>query len=124
MQWEDSIYSLGQGGALNDFDIYLVNDDGSILFGMNRPNIGADPIEVLPFFVKANTRTNIMIVRAAGNTPNVRVKFIVYRGNLKFNEFSTGTSTLVGQANAAGAMAVAAARYTLTPALWCKPCSN
>ena len=30
MQWEDSIYSLGQGGAHNDFDIYLVNDDGSI----------------------------------------------------------------------------------------------
>ncbi len=116
LQWEDSIYSLGQGGALNDFDIYLANDDGSILFGMNRPNVGADPIEVLPFIVKANTRTNIMIIRAAGNTPNVRIKFIVYRGNLTFNEFSTGTSTLVGQANAQGAMAVAAARYTLTPA--------
>ena len=115
MQWEDSIYSLGQGGAQNDFDIYLVNDEGSILFGMNRPNIGGDPIEVLPFTVKANTRTNIMIVRSAGNTPNVRIKFIVYRGNLKFNEFSTGTSTLVGQANATGAMAVAAARYTRTP---------
>lgn len=121
MQWEDSIYSLGQGGALNDFDIYLANDDGSILFGMNRPNIGADPIEVLPFIVKANTRTNIMIVRAAGNTPNVRVKFIVYRGNLTFNEFSAGTSTLVGQANAQGAMAIAAARYTLTPAFGVNP---
>lgn len=121
MQWEDSIYSLGQGGAQNDFDIYLVNDDGSILFGMNRPNLGADPIEVLPFTVKANTRTNIMIVRAAGSTPNVRVKFIVYRGGLKFNEFATGTSTLVGQANATGAMAVAAARYTRTPAYGVNP---
>ncbi|HYJ64425.1 MAG TPA: MBG domain-containing protein, partial [Parafilimonas sp.] len=124
LQWQDSIYSLGQGGALNDFDIYLTNDDGSILFGMNRPNIGADPIEVLPFIVRANTRTNIMIVRAAGNTPNVRLKFIVYRGDLKFNEFSTGTSTLVGQANAQGAMAVAAARYTLTPAYGVTPAMN
>ena len=38
LQWEDSIYSLGQGGALNDLDIYLTNDDGSILYGINRPN--------------------------------------------------------------------------------------
>ena len=121
MQWEDPVYSLGLGGAGNDFDIYLTNDDGSILFGMNRPNVGADPIEVLPFIVKANTSTNIMIVRAAGTTPNVRVKFIVYRGELKFNEFQTGTSTLVGQANAAGAMAVGAARYTRTPAYGVNP---
>ncbi len=115
LQWEDSIYSLGQGGALNDLDIYLTNDDGSILYGFNRPNIGADPIEILPFIVKANTRINITIVRAAGNTPNLRFKFIVYRGDLKFNEFSSGTSTIVGQANAQGAMAIAATRYTLTP---------
>ena len=116
LQWEDSIYSLGQGGALNDLDIYLTNDDGSILYGFNRPNIGADPIEILPFIVKGNTRINITIVRAAGTTPNLRFKFIVYRGDLKFNEFSSGTSTIVGQANAQGAMAVAAARYTQTPA--------
>jgi hypothetical protein len=120
MQWEDSIYSLGQGGALSDYDIYLTNDDGTIRFGMNRFNIGADPIEVLPFTVKGDTRTNIMIVRASGSG-NVRFKIVVFRGDLKFNEFETGTSTLVGQANAVGAMAIAAARYTKTPAFGASP---
>ncbi|MCW3093283.1 MAG: subtilase family protease [Ferruginibacter sp.] len=115
LQWEDSIYSLGQGGALNDLDIYLADDAGNLLFGMNRFNIGSDPIEVLPFVVTANTRTNIMVVRAFGSK-NVRFKFIVFRGELKFNEYITGTSTLVGQANAEGAMAVGAIRYTNTPA--------
>lgn len=121
LQWEDSIYSLGQGGAKNDFDIYLADDNGNILFGMNRNNLGGDPIEVLSFLVKANTRANIMIVRAAGTTPNVRLKYIVYRGDLTFNEYATGTSTIVGQANASGAMAVAAARYTQTPAYGVNP---
>ncbi len=121
LQWEDSFYSLGQGGAKNDFDIYLTDDSGNILFGMNRNNLGGDPVEVLSFIVKANTRTNIMIVRAAGTSSNVRIKYVVYRGDLTFNEYGTGTSTIVGQANAAGAMAVAAARYTQTPAYGINP---
>jgi subtilisin family serine protease len=104
------------GRALNDLDIYLANDDGSIRFGMNKFNAGGDPIEVLPFFVTADTKTNIIIVKASGPTTNVRFKLIVFRGELKFNEFESGTSTLVGQANAAGAMAVGAARYSNTPA--------
>ena len=121
LQWEDAFYSLGQGGAKNDFDIYLTDGNGNILFGMNRYNLGGDPVEVLSFIVKANTRTNIMIVRAAGTTPNVRLKYIVYRGDLTFNEYATGGSTIVGQANAAGAMAVAAARYTQTPSYGVNP---
>ncbi len=67
-----------------------------------------------------NTTTNIMIVRAGG-TNNVLFKYIVFRGNLTINNFNSGNSTIVGQANAAGAMAVGAARFTKTPAYGVTP---
>jgi hypothetical protein len=52
-----------------------------------------------------------MVVRAAG-TGTINFKYIFFRGDPVFNNFGTsGNSTLVGQANAAGAMAVGAAAY-------------
>ena len=45
------------------------------------------------------------------NTNPARFKLIFFRGDVVFNEYVFGTSTLVGQANATGAIAVAAARY-------------
>ena len=109
LQWQDSIYSLGQTqtGTLNDLDIFLTNNNGSLLFGFNRNNFGGDPLEVLPFTVLQNTTANIMIIRAAGST-NVNLKYIVFRGELVIDEHNSGTSTIVGQANAAGANAVGA----------------
>src|SRR6185295_1740400 len=38
-------------------------------------------------------------------------KYIFFRGDPVFNTFFTGNSTIIGQANAAGAMAVGAASY-------------
>jgi hypothetical protein len=116
LQWEDPIYSLGQTqtGTVNDLDIYLTNDAGATLFGFNRNNLGGDPIEVLPFTVNVESTTNIMIIRAAGSD-NVKFKYIVFRGDkIVFNEHSTGTSTIVGQANARGAMTVGAVLYSNT----------
>ena len=116
LQWEDSIYSLGQlPGALNDLDIFLVDNTGKRLFGFNRVNTGEDPMEILQFIVRSNTTANVLITKAPGNA-NVRFKYIVFRGDLTINEHIAGTSTLVGQANAAGSMAVGAALYLYTPA--------
>ncbi|HET7118358.1 MAG TPA: hypothetical protein VFI29_17815, partial [Hanamia sp.] len=58
LQWQDGIYSSGQpqGGTQNDLDIYLVDNNGNVLFGFNRNNIGGDPIEVLPFTVSKNAQ--------------------------------------------------------------------
>ncbi|HRH34623.1 MAG TPA: hypothetical protein PKY12_06165, partial [Catalimonadaceae bacterium] len=117
LQWEDPIYSLGQStGTQNDLDIYLTNDTGATLFGFNRNNLNGDPIEVLPFTVNALTSTNIMIVRAAGSD-DVHFKYIVFRGDkLTFNEHNTNSSTIVGQANAKGAITVGAVLYSNTEA--------
>lgn len=121
LQWVDDIYSLGgSAGTQHDFDIYLADDAGNILFGMNRNNLGGDPIEVLPFTVTANTTTNILIVKSASSpgapTTNIRLKYVVFRGDLKINEHNVGYSTIVGQGNSPEAITVGATLYTNTPA--------
>ena len=109
MQWVDS------PNAKNDFDIYLANDNGTTLFGFNRNNIGTEPIEILPFIVQGGgANTNILINRASG-TENPIIKYVVFRGEIVINEFNTGNSTIVGQANSAGAITVGAVKYDNTP---------
>jgi len=120
LQWEDDIYSLGNNsGTVNDLDIYLTDNNGVTLFGFNRNNLGGDPIEVLPFTVTANTATNVLIVNSSAGanwTGNLRFKYVVFRGDLKINEYNNGYSTIVGQGNADSAITVGAALYTNTPA--------
>ena len=133
LQWEDNFYSIGEtigGGTKNDLDIYLKSDDGSILYGFNRDNLGGDPFEVMPFEVINATSTNIAIEKASGSTDDpVKFKYIVFRAgdSAKFDaEYlnvpplptsPTENSTIVGHANAKGAMTVGAARYTNTSQL-------
>ncbi len=117
MQWEDDFYSIeqNQSGTQNDLDIYLTYDNGITLFGMNRYNINGDPIEVLSFTVTQNTTTNILVTRASGTGTNVHFKFVFFVGSPVFNEFSQGNSTIVGQANALGAITTGAVLYSNTP---------
>ncbi|MFT6998430.1 MAG: hypothetical protein ACJAQ4_002191 [Cryomorphaceae bacterium] len=114
LQWDDGTPEFDN--TASDFDIYLVNNEGEILFGFNRDNTGGSPFEVLPFTVQAdNTFANFLIVRASGSAPAF-LKYIVYRGDVLINEYATpNASTIVGQANAAGAITVGAVDYLNTP---------
>lgn len=119
LQWLDDIYSLGQtsgGGTKNDLDIYLT-PDGKSLFGFNRNNTNGDPIEILPFTIAGTSpvNTNILITNNTPGSNPARFKYIVFQGDITINEYNTGASTLVGQANALGAIAVGAARYDKAP---------
>ena len=119
LQWLDDIYSLGQtsgGGTKNDLDIYLT-PDGKSLFGFNRNNTNGDPIEILPFTIAGTSpvNTNILITNNTPGSNPSRFKYIVFQGDITINEYNTGSSTLVGQANALGAIAVGAARYDKVP---------
>ncbi|MEO6406030.1 MAG: MBG domain-containing protein [Ferruginibacter sp.] len=115
LQWLDDIYSLGQtatGGTKNDLDIYLTpNTDGTALFGFNRVNTNGDPLEILPFSVTSTVNTNVLITNNTAGSNPARFKYVIFRGDVVFNEYSSGNSTIVGQANALGAIAVGAARY-------------
>ena len=117
LQWVDDIYSLSGSGTTNDLDIYLADDAGNPLVGFNRNNLGGDPIEVLPFTVISNTVANIMIINNSANpSPNLRFKYVVFRGDLKINEYSSESSTIVGHSKSSDAFTVGAARYSKTPA--------
>lgn len=113
LQWDDG---TAGNATSSDFDIYLANNSGGTLFGFNRMNIGGDALEVLPFVVTTDSvLSNIVIIRESG-TGSATLKYVVYRGLLKINEYSGLTaSTITGQANAAGAIAVGAVLYTNTP---------
>ncbi|MFC0775973.1 MBG domain-containing protein [Terrimonas alba] len=121
LQWDDDIYSIGQtqaGGTKNDFDIYLTDLTGNIICGYNRNNEFGDPFEFLAYSVSssvAEVDANILITRANTGTATPRFKYIIFRGDAVIAEYQVGGSTIVAQANAAGAIAVAAINYFKTP---------
>lgn len=61
-----------------------------------------------------------MILKTSGTT-QVNFKYIIFRGEAVINEYNTGNSTIVGQANAMGAIAVGTAHYLNTPAFGVDP---
>lgn len=82
LQWDDNYFTAGETtGSLNDLDFYLADQFGNKLFGFNRNNLEGDPLEIMPFVVKANVNAKIIITRRAGNQ-NVRFKYIIFRGEL------------------------------------------
>ena len=116
LQWVDDNYSISDPtqpkGTKSDLDIFTTpNTNGTQLFGNNRINIGGDAIEIMTFTLTSKTESNFLIVNKTPGTKPARIKLIVFRGGLTFDEYNTGTSTIVGQANAKGAIAIGAARY-------------
>lgn len=113
LQWDDpAISNDGSFGAASDLDIYVTDETGTeLLAGSATSNIGNDPVENLVFFNSENsgqTRFNLLLVTAAGDPPG-RLKYIVYgRFAGRFNEHLTDSSTIVGHANSASTITVAA----------------
>ena len=123
-QWVDNIYSIGEtGGTQYDLDIFLTkNTDGTGLIGFNRDNFLGDPIEFIPITILGNSPTdttakdyNLLIVNNTLTGNPSRIKYIVFKGDLRIMEYNDGNSTIVGQANAAGAISIGAARYNHVP---------
>ncbi|MDJ1492291.1 T9SS type A sorting domain-containing protein [Cytophagaceae bacterium DM2B3-1] len=129
-QWDDSFYSASGVGAESDMDIYLLNAQGTIIAGAASDNIASgNPVEVFSYFNNPlNTTTTetfyLYIVKYAGPDPN-RLKYV----NFGDGAFYLTTpeipgilsSTLVGHANASGAVAVGASAYYNTPAFGVNP---
>ena len=120
-QWVDNIYSLSEtAGTQVDLDIFLTRtEDGAGLIGFNRDNLIGDPIEFVPITIPPgdSVEYNIFIVNnTPGNSINPGMMYVAFRGNPRFMEtYHTGGSTIVGQANANGAIAVGASRFNHQP---------
>jgi hypothetical protein len=116
LQWSDPFFSVSGKGAGTDLNLYLVNDSlNQVLFASDFPNLGEDPFEG---FVVTNdgpgTYYNLLIENAGGPDPEL-IKVIGYNSFTPVEHW-TYSSTVVGHPNAAGAIAVGAARYDQTPA--------
>ncbi len=116
-QWDSPFFSVsGPPGSPNDLDIYLLNSSSTqVLASSTDINTGADAVEVFSYTNNASSSVNVnlMIVKFSGANPGL-IKY-VYFGSMTVNEFDTQSSTIFGHANAAGAEAVGAARYSKTP---------
>ena len=120
LQWDENMYSLGGNtGTVSDLDAYSVDQLGNVI-GFNRYNVGGDPIEVLTLTVTQNSIIDLLIVNssldATATTSNVRFKYVVFRGELKINEYQQGSATIVGHGNTPEIITVGAAFYGNTPA--------
>src|SRR5262245_54782632 len=117
-QWDSPFFTVsGSPGAQNDLDIYVLNSSATeILAGSIFDNLGNDAVEIVEFTNSEATpvTVNLMIVSFFGIPPGL-MKY-VYFGPATLNESDTQSSTIFGHANAVGAEAVGAARYSNTPA--------
>lgn len=124
LQWQDNIYSLAQTqGTVNDMDMYLI-DQGGERIGFNRNNYGGDPFEILSFSIKHPDPTqyieaDLLITKANINSSNPLIKYIIFRGDAIIDEYYSNQSlldksTIVGHANANGAISVGAVLFSNT----------
>jgi hypothetical protein len=117
-QWTDNTYSAGEGGTINDLDIYLTpNTNGTSLIGYNRNNTNGNPIEYIPITITGTDSAdyNIFIVNNTLTSDPARIKYVAFRGGLRIMEYNEGNSTLVGHSNSDGAISIGAARFNHVP---------
>jgi Subtilase family len=128
LQWDSPFFSASDipgPGTQNDLDLYVLDSSATqVLAGTTFNNIGGDAVEI---FGDTNDELvplnlNLMIVNHSGVAPGL-LKFVYFYSGAPpiINEFNTQSGTIYGHANAAGAEAVGAARYSNTPAFGVSP---
>ncbi len=122
MQWDEP---FGGAGPSVDHDVVLLSPDGSLYYDISaNDNIPmGEGWEVLQFensefLYNGETQFGLVItyddVDSIGPPGNL-VKLVVFGSGNTLDEWDTGSSTIYGHANAAGAEAVGAAWWNETP---------
>lgn len=137
-QWDEPFFSVsGSPGSSNDIDVLLTADgDGrfSVLSGSLANNVNGDPLEIFTFTNNGNinldgtpgsdTTFNLVYERFSGAAPG-RIKTLYFDNDpsngVTINELATDSPTVVGHANAVGAISVAAAAWFETPRFGVQP---
>ncbi len=126
LQWDSPFFSVsGPPGSQNDIDLYILDSSATqVLAGTTFNNIGGDAVELFGAMNNGPTAltVNLMIVNHSGPNPGL-IKYVYFFSGPPptINEFATNSGTIYGHANAAGAEAVGAARYSNTPAFGVSP---
>jgi len=123
-EWDEPFFTLPpHNGATTDFDIWVVSDDNYLLYSGRRDNIGEDPQEYMAFTVPGNQSFPVNFMITAPNMPSgEKIKYTMFVkpvAGFAWNDMSQQgikAGTIVGQANAAGAVTIGATLYTNTPA--------
>ena len=119
LQWKEFLASQGTQGALQDLDIYIVDDLGRLLVGSNRVNIAGDPTEIIVFRATGSGTANLMITSANGPT-DVPFRYIAFYtadsegnpGGLQFTQyFGNGAPTVSGHAMIPNSITTGAVDY-------------
>jgi len=124
LQWDSPFFSVsGPPGSQNNLDLYILDGSNTqVLAGTNFNNIGGDAVEAFGATNNGPTLSiNLMIVNHSGPNPTLIKYVYFFSGPAPFSEFATNSSTIFGHANAVGAEAVGAARYTQTPPFGVSP---
>jgi hypothetical protein len=116
LQWDSPFYSVsGAPGSSNNIDFHLLSAGNSILASSAGNNLGGDPVEAIAYTNTTGSplNANLLICNRAGPNPG-KIKYVSF-GNETIANYNTNSATSYGHANAAGAEAVGAARYSQTP---------
>jgi subtilisin family serine protease len=123
-QWDQPFFSVSGDGSASDIDIFVTDEPPTVVLAESiTNNLGGDPVEIINVINPAGsgaTQFNIVIERFAGPNPGL-LKYIRFSSGITVNEYDTQSSTVFGHPNAAGAAAVGAAFYFLTPAFGFNP---
>ena len=122
LQWNDPFASIADnGGAVRDIDVIFADEFGNDIYIFSEKNIGKDPVEIVPFFVKQPTTTYIKIKQVGGSTSgSPDMKYILYKAGPTGNGFQPQNTTDWGQGTITGHAAfsgftLGAVRWTTSP---------
>ena len=132
LQWDSPFFSAcppstsNCQSTQNDLDLYMFDASASnIITEVTSNNITmGDAVETFGVTNSGSTplTVNLMIVNRSGPNPGLFKYVYFFSGPPPtINEFNTQSGTIYGHANAVGAEAVGAARYSRTPAFGVSP---
>ena len=121
-QYDEPTAVAGSSGPVSDYDIVLVEAGTNNVLAASFTSNAVRPVEIITFTNETGSTQQYELVffRFSGNTDNF-IKYIDFSNDVNILEFNTNSPTLVGQANAAGAIAVGASAFFNNPEFGVNP---
>ncbi len=122
LQYDEPFASAGGLGPSSDYDIFLVEAGTSNVVAESVSGNGTDAVEIFQFTndTGSTQQYEIIIIRFSGSTNNL-LKYVDFSGDAEILEWATNSPTVIGHANANGAVAVGASAFFNTPEFGLNP---